>query len=280
MVDKISTFFDSMGESLKSIVKIIALSRRVSITKAENPDEPIIIMGNGPSFNDTLENNLDSLLKYPTMAVNFAANTPPFRQLKPRYYTLADPHFFDNPDDQFVSQLIGNICAVDWKMTLFVPSLAKVTDNILQNKNVTVERFNANGVEGWEWLENWAYAHGAGMPRPRNVLIPSIMMSLSMGYKNIYLTGADHSWTKSLSVNENNEVVSIQTHFYKDDDKERERSKTFFLNFKLYEVFECYYVAFKNYFKIERFARRIGANVYNATPGSFIDAFKRQQLPK
>ena len=62
--------------------------------------------------------------------------------------------------------------------------------------------------------------NGWGMPRPHNVLIPSIILSMRMGFKKIYLAGADHSWLKEIFVSEDNEVFLTQKHFY--DEKKAE----------------------------------------------------------
>ena len=37
-------------------------------------------------------------------------------------------------------------------------------------------------------------------------LIPSIMLGIWLGYREIYLLGADHTWTKTLSVDDDNRV--------------------------------------------------------------------------
>lgn len=267
------------GKSLKSIVKI-ALSTRRSGVKREEGADTIIIMGNGPSLADAIAGSRESLLRYPTMAVNFAANAPEFRELQPAYYVLADPHFFNNASDPNVSRLIGNLNRVDWPMTLYVPFAARNVDALITNSNVTVGRFNAVAVEGWRWLERAAYSSGRGMPRPRNVLIPSIMIAMQAGFRNIYVAGADHSWMRTLEVNECNEVVSVQPHFYKEDEQEVKRVRTEYLRYPLHEIVYSFYVAFKAYHDIERYAAGCGVNIYNATPGSFIDAFRRSGLPR
>ncbi len=239
-------------------------------------------MGNGPSLADTIRLHSQALHSNPTLAVNFAANAPEFTSLKPRYYLLADPHFFTRKDDANVARLTDNLAtAVTWEMTLFVPvqSIGSVASGIKSNPAIKIETFNAVGVEGWQWLEGTAFRSGRGMPRPRNVLIPSIMVGILMGYRQIYITGADHSWTRTISVNDRNEVVSIQPHFYKEDEKEIERVRTDYLRYPLHQILYSFYVAFKSYFAIARHASRIGVEIYNATPESFIDAFPRKPLP-
>ena len=116
------------------------------------------------------------------------------------------------------------------------------------------------------------------MPRPRNVLIPSIMEAIGMGYKKVYIAGADHSWTRTLSVDDDNNVVSVQPHFYKEDDREVQRINTEYMHHPLHTIMYSFYVAFKSYFTIARYARSRGTEVVNITPGSFIDAFPRMKV--
>lgn len=276
--DKISSWVANMSSSLKSVVKLMLKSHRCTIKVVAGNDDSIIIMGNGPSLNDTIANHFEALTSTPTLAVNFAANAPQFIDLKPRYYVLADPHFFVAKDNVNVAKLMDNLSKVDWSMTLFVPFEAKKQGFSIQNDNVKIEYFNFLAVEGFKWLENWAYSSGRGMPRPRNVLIPSIMIAMKLGYGNVYITGADHSWTKTLSVNERNEVVSIQPHFYKEDENEEKRIKVDYLKYPLHQIVHSFYVAFKAYHDIQRYALHRGVNIYNATPESFIDAFPRKSI--
>lgn len=260
------------------MIKLALKSKSSTISTVATSNDSVIIMGNGPSLNDTMAQHSDVLMKTPTLAVNFAANVPQFQELKPRYYVLADPHFFVASQDVNVAKLRENLASVDWEMTLFVPFEAKKYGFAVNNTNIEIEYFNFLAVEGFEWLENWAYSSGRGMPRPRNVLIPSIMVAMKLGFGNIYITGADHSWTKTLSVNERNEVVSIQPHFYKEDENEEKRVRVDYLKYPLHQIVYSFYIAFKSYHSIQRYALHKGVNIYNSTPESFIDAFPRRSL--
>lgn len=271
------TFFAKLGNSIKSIVKILLKTRRCGVSSVAGADS-VVIMGNGPSLADTIRDYSATLAALPLLAVNFAANTPEFRKLRPRYYVLADPHFFQSTVNENVARLIYNIKSVDWAMTLFLPFEARKSGAEMGSENVKVEYYNAVGIEGFDWLENAAYKSGRGMPRPRNVLIPSIMVAMKMGFKTIYVAGADHSWTKTLSVNDRNEVVSVQPHYYKDDEKEEQRIRTDYIRYPLHQILYSFYVAFKSYFTIQRYAEHSGIMVLNVTPDSFIDAFPRATL--
>lgn len=270
---KASEIFSTIGLTVKSLAKLVLQSRPVDWKGIKPEGDSIIVMGNGPSLAQSLAEHPEEFKTKPLLAVNFAANTKEFFELRPRYYLLADPVFFSRGTEN-VEQLFHNFQAVEWPIILFVPRGKCVP----RTKWIEVREFNFVGIEGAKWLRHFAYDHKLGMPRPRNVLIPSIMAALWMGYKNVYITGADHSWTKTLDVNDDNEVVSIQPHFYEDNEAEHKRVASVYKNIRLHELLLSFHIAFKAYFDVEEYARYIGANVFNATPGSFIDAFPRKSL--
>ena len=267
------------GSSFKSLVKLAVESKKCGISKTAKPDDKLIIMGNGPALSTTMEQDADILKQNRLMAVNFAANADEFYLFKPQSYVLADPIFFTAKDHQNVALLWENFSnRIDWQMTLFVPAKLRNLVPQIANPHIRIETFNPVGVEGFKWLEYAAYSSGRGMPRPRNVLIVAIMIGLKMGFKQIYLTGADHSWTKTLAVDDNNLVVTVQPHFYKDNQAEHSRVASVYKDIRLHEILLSFHIAFRSYFFIRRYADTIGAQIFNATPGSFIDAFPRRPL--
>lgn len=274
---------DKLSASIKTLVKVALQAKHCPIVRngadAPRGDRPLYIMGNGPSLRTNLDNNLELLERSDTLAVNFAANTPEFRIVRPKYYVLADPHFFRNISDKNVAALLESLKAVDWRMTLFVPAKSRRSvARMIDNPMVSVEGFNFLAAEGWKWLEQFMFRLRLGMPRPRNVLIPSIMIGVWLGYKKIYILGADHSWLKTLDVDSDNRVVSVQPHFYKEDSHEVERINRTYLDLKLHQVLESMTIAFASYHKINAYASRCGITIINATPGSFIDAFPRGSI--
>lgn len=268
-----------LGETLKSGVKMAMQSRRGSV-HATFRDRPLVILANGPSLNRTIEENRAELDKADLMAVNFAANAPVFRELKPAYYILADPHFFSGAEVPNLVKLRENLVAVTWRMTLLVPCpmLSRVSPAIIANPNIDIKTFNAVGAEGFEWFERAVYGSGLAMPRPRNVLIPAIMCGMWLGYNKICITGADHSWMQTIYVDDENHVVSEQPHFYKDDEAEKKRVHSEYEGYHLHDIVRSFYVAFRSYHRIAAYANSRAVRIVNCTPGSYIDAFPRATL--
>ena len=267
---------DTCYNFIKSLAKIALESRKGVPFKGINRDT-VIVMGNGPSLADVIGHKLDTLRKHDTIAVNFAALSPALFSIKPRYYVLADPHFFSTPEPGGnLEKLRDAFDRIDWPMTLFVPNGADAS--CYQRAGIDIVRFNAVGVEGPKIFTHAVFRHGLGMPRPRNVLIPSIMLAIASGYRRIIITGADHSWMKTISVTDDNEVVSVQPHFYAESDSEQKRIRHDYSNRPLHDVVESFAVAFRSYHEIASYARKLGVEILNATPGSFIDAFPRAEL--
>lgn len=276
------SFFSKLGATIKGFLKIIVLSRHAAApSPSHKGGDEIIVLGNGPSLNDTIARHGLLLASKPTVAVNFMASSPLFNAIKPDYYVLADPVFFQDTDRTNVSELWNALSKTDFPMTLCVPrQRVRLARRLLgKNSGVAVAGFNFVGAGGFTSFEDWAYSSGLAMPRPRNVLIPAIMTAIRAGYKDIYVVGADHSWLETVRVTDNNLVVSIQPHFYTDSKEELDRSAKVYENIRLHQLLESFSIAFRSYHTLQRYAHTHGIRIYNSTPSSYIDAFPHKPLP-
>lgn len=279
--EKVTQKLSEFSSSAASLLKVALMSGRPFPAVKTGDKKSIAILGNGPSLRETLDKEIDVLLVHDLMCVNFAANTPDFMNLRPSYYILADAHFFKGIEaDENVKKLWQNFESLTWEMTLFVPvkfrHLAEAL--VFNSPNVKLFYFNLTPVEGLKPISRLLYDLGLGMPRPRNVMIPAIFCAIRMGYEKIYLCGADHTWTRTLSVDENNRVVSIQPHFYKDNENENLRVRETYKDLRLHQVLGSMTTAFKSYWDIADYAQKKGVEIINSTPGSMIDAFKRGSI--
>lgn len=266
--------------SIKSLAKMLIQSRSCKIDRRERHSS-LIILANGPSLRQTIDSSLTKLQEATTMAVNFAANAPDFTLIRPDFYIMVDPHFFSSSPDANLENLRKNLASVDWPMTLIVPvtEKEKLPDEVTANPSITLNFCNITGLEGFRALEHFAYHRGWGLPRPRNVLVPAIACGIWLGFKDIIILGADHSWIKNLEVDSDNRVISVQPHFYKDSSTEQKRIDSVYRDVHLHQVVESFAIALKSYHDLQRWAQNEGVKIYNATPGSFIDAFPRRSWP-
>lgn len=265
-------------ETILTAGKVLLKSRKPGRASRDGDGKTLIVIGNGPSLRQTMAESGVAMRSHDTMAVNFAANTPEFLNLKPRHYIVADPHFFTSGDPNVV-RLWENIARVDWPMTLHIPVKTDVPESVGRNPSVELRRFNMTPAEGYDAFCHLLFRHGLAMPRPRNVLIPAIMEGIREGYREIFIVGADHTWPHTLYVDDRNRVVTVQPHFYEDNKKELDRVAEAYKGIHIHDVLGSMVVAFRSYHHIRRFADREGVSVYNATPGSLIDAFSRKSLP-
>ena len=237
------------------------------------------MLGNGPSLRGFLDSGPEIRDGFDLVCVNFAANAPDFFSIRPQFYVLADPHFFNGvASDPNVASLWKHLSETFWHMTLWLPANMKELSYPLRMnlpENVDVKWYNLTPAEGKGPIIEAVIKGGWGMPRPRNVLIPAIITAIREGYKKIFLVGADHSWSKTLWVDNKNRVISVQPHFYKDNEKELERVAAEYAGYHLHDIFNSLSIAFRSYFQIARFAIKNGIEIFNATPDSFIDAFPR-----
>ena len=115
------------------------------------------------------------------------------------------------------------------------------------------------------------------MPRPHNVLIPAIINAVNMGYRKIYLWGAENNQFLSLSVDENNHALISQKHFYDHETKRKGIMKRAGIGRRrVHEILHKFMVTFEAYHTLNDYAESRDSRVINQTPNSMIDAFERE----
>jgi len=276
LADIILSFFEKCFQTLGSLIKVILLSRRIGKSDTIISSKEIVILGNGPSLKSLIENQRAFLDQKVSLAVNYAVLSDYYTELQPEFYVVADPAFFfqEAHCNRFFDALTSK---TTWKLKLYLSMEAKKS-NLWQEKlqgchNIEVCFFNMTPIEGFRCFTHWAYTKGWGMPRPRNVLIPSIMIALNMPFETIYVAGADHSWLKEIWVNDDNIVMEDLNHFY-----DKKGSERYVSDKHLHDLLLSMHIAFKSYHMIREYADTLGKRVYNVTEGSYIDAFVRKTI--
>ncbi len=283
MEEKLKYLVEQLWQTFLSLVKIaLKSSFSTHIPRLTSAGKELVILANGPSLNTTVKEHPTFLQGKTLLAVNFCAVSDLFTELKPQLYLLADPLFWILPESR--EKVFGALTSkTDWPLTLLMPMRAYTDklwqDMIRKNPHITVVKYNTTPIEGYHWFCNRIYRSGLGVPRPHNVLIPSIAISLRMPFEKVYLTGADHSWLPEISVTDENEVLMNQKHFYDQKGSQaRTVKKENLKSAPLYTILHHMSVAFKSYFTLRDFADFQHKEVINVTPGSYIDAFRREKL--
>lgn len=271
--------FYTLLDTCFSVVRILSQSKFRKTSPMTREHDKCLILGNGPSLINTLENNKDRFNDYDLIAVNFFATSPEYVKYRPGKYVLCDPAFWsDSLSEELspkVSQFYMTIAKVtEWPLELYLPYQAKKCDAIkeifVNNTLVAIKYYNKTKFEGWG--QNAVYRKQWGMPRAQNVLNAALMLAVHSKYKQIYLAGADNDWIRNIWVDEENTVRINDTHFY--DYKEMmQHAKNF--GMPIDEAVLCFYFAFSTYKRICEFAKRNGVTIINTTPLSYIDVFEK-----
>ncbi len=287
MIVKIRDFIYEGINLLISLVRILILSRfTIHLPKNEaTTDSSCVILANGPSLKQSLQNDLNFMLKHKILAVNNFVYSDYYEQLKPSYYVLNAPEYFmekgPTPLHAEIREKVysGLVSRTTWPIFIFVPTVAAETNfwkkRLAQNKNISIVYYNSTPVEGWFTIVKHLFKWNLGMARPHNVLIPSIFVALNMGFKKLYVFGADHSWHEELKVSDDNRMVVNHEHFYDQSQQVYAMYKLDGQEYKIHDAFRKLYLAFKGYYVIREYASDLNAEIYNASAKSYIDAFAR-----
>lgn len=265
LINGIIKMFQFIIFLIRLLVKTDVKNHIPSIEKGT--EKKLFILANGPSLKSALD-KID-FGNTEISVLNDFYKSSEYKKLRPRYYVLADPIYFE--DKVIMDSIIQN---VDWNMTLFVPYYFFKRMKLSQefhNKNVSIVPYHINQYKGYECMRHLWYKKGLAMPRPQNVLVASIFTSINMGYKEIFLYGVDHSWTQTLGVNDENQVCAVDSHFY---DKESAKF-TPYNSMKMHELLRAFAFMFESYHFLRKYADFRGCRIVNCTKGSFIDAFER-----
>lgn len=133
---------EKTGATLKSSAKILLQSRPGGWGRRGSDPTTVYVLGNGPSLKDALAAHASELAGVKTLAVNFALNSPLIRELRPKIYVLADPHFFAGKGaDPKVCELWDNLAQVFWPMRLYVPApeTSRARKLLGENKSVKIK---------------------------------------------------------------------------------------------------------------------------------------------
>jgi hypothetical protein len=276
-ITKITKLFATVIDLLKILIKSNFSSKSQLIASRTNVNT-LRILGNGKSLKD-VNLDLDGNIEY--MVVNRHVLGDNYTIIKPRYYVLADPHFFSHEEGKSVVTAINE--NTTWEMVLCVPyaksSLSSVSNQI-KNPLIKVVYYNATPFRGLNSIKYKLYTKQLAMPIVQNVMVACIMLGITMNFDIIELYGVEHSWTKYLFVDDKNVVYLENPHFF---DKQKVEAKPLTEiqhtdEYPFYTILEQYSRMFKSYWEIKTYLKNthIPIKVYNCCRGSFIDAFERK----
>ncbi len=284
----IKSFLKNSYNTLKSLYRI-AKSEGICMKFPQRSSDDIFVIANGPSVKEQIAEYPNMCVNRDVMCMNYIANADFYEKLKPKYYIIADPNGF-MPDDMCSKELVeGRTKGLDniisktlWEMYFFIPDFAKKNGafhkKIAVNDNITVRVFPTTIFYGFEKIHYYFLKRGRVIPGMQNVVIPAVFLAIIMGYKNIYLFGVEHSWMHDIFCDDDNQLYLYDRHAYGVEKRLIYKDPYGKIRPSMYEQLMSTATAFKQHIELQKFAKYSGVNVYNVTPGSFLDVYERKRL--
>ncbi|RDU59118.1 hypothetical protein [Helicobacter marmotae] len=267
--------------SLYGFIRAKAFSSSVP-TLAKQSNENIFILANGPSLKNDIKAHSALLSKYDSLMMNHAITESLSWQIKPKYYILMDSVFFVGDRynvasrehyqrvEKEVKEVFNALENVPYHLELLVPNVWKHTLN-LHNPNISIQTYGIAKFKGFDFIARYLFKHALALPSYCNVLIPSIICAIAMGYKRIYLLGCDHDWFRNYFVDSQNMLFNDYKHFYEESQTLCALEKLH-LHHILYtdaEILHSYHILRELF---------LGVCICNLSSHSVIDAFPKSSL--
>jgi hypothetical protein len=250
------------------------------------------VLVNGPSLKNALDEYDSGLHNFDenSFMVNLSPLDPRFFIIKPKHFFLSDPIFYQDFEQKKEQvRKMYNLLEekVNWDLYLYMDFFNEWEYNkLIDYSRITNPNIHFVKLNRWHCsnlapsLRHILYKRGWFMPEDGTVANVAIYVALIEGYKEIELYGADHSMFLELAVNDNNELCSLDSHFYEEGKPKMHVLKNCCTTedkpFRVHEFLYIVYVMFNSHNLLRQFADYMGARVFNCTPGSMIDSYERK----
>lgn len=269
--------------------KSVDMQQISPLPKFERQSNRMVVIGNGPSLNKSIELYADQIKEADSIMVNFSPKTDLFEQIKPSVYMLIDPGYYSLSDkwrESLLELYEAIVTKTKWPMYVVMPRLAigsPAAERFKENLNIKMLFYNDRDVKPNNMSQFEAWDKNLICPPGQTVLNAAVWLSIYLGYEETYLIGADSSFVADLHVDqETNVLYSIDSHFYSskqvklEDYDEKNHRRTF--GTKLHEEYFTAGVALRDYWDMREYAEWKRVKVYNASEYSWVDAFERKKL--
>lgn len=281
IADSILTFLSGLAQTSLSLLKMVILWRKpAAYPVAAHPT--CVVLGNGPSLAQDMEHYSNELQRHDLLCVNGFSVSDAYTQLKPTYYLMLDPAFWESDTPAIRGILDAMAQRTTWPVHVYVPHSARKADNLnklSKNKQIHIHFFNYIVYNGYRSLGHWLFRRGWASPQCQNVLVSAVFHAINSGHQNVILLGADHSWHENIVVKDDNIVYTKEVHFY--DNAEHCTYIPFHTSLgakttrTMGELFHTWSKVYNGYFNLKHYAAYRGCSIYNAGRKSYIDAFPR-----
>ena len=237
------------------------------------------VLGNGPSLSKSLNiinTDLDDIIM-----VNYSPLSDIFWELKPKFLCLLDPVYFNktemSSDERNKKEMYKRLEEIDWNLTIVSPVIYRKKIVVFKNKNIKYDFVNYVSIgHDVSFFRFQLYKYNLSAPAMFNVVVMALYMSLQRGYHSIVLHGVDADLFKRICVNDKNEIIIDDAHFYAKEKRNLNKEKYHGYTIGgLYRLLEDQSVVFKSYVDLFNYSKYLGIKIFNATHTSMIDAFER-----
>jgi len=246
-------------------VNIQDILNKNSYLKNIHAGKRCFIVGNGPSLK---HQDISVLRDELSIVVTSFFRHSDAKIVKPRYWIIADPQFWENPDEFFAPVYR---CAFDSAVptALFVPTGGfSFFSNFKLGPLIDIHFYHYDFQKKDDDSVNTVIDFTKGIPPyGHNVVMIGIMLAFYMGCNPIYLIGCDHDFMNIAETEYHNSTVE---HFYSEA---KPLSPERFLAWDQWKA-SMARVCFE-YAQLQTYANRWGFHVMNATKGGCLETFSR-----
>lgn len=241
----------------------------------EEKREPIHVLMNGPSLSNTIE----FIQRKPgkVMMVNQALVT--LTEVGPDYYCLADGAYRIGKGNYpelwrgDVEALQKALESYERPLIIFMPN--ELREGLyISNPQISIQGVCCSHCPEYFGGKQVKYIlqKNIGCFRPQGVIVLALYVAIQMGFKKIYLHGANQNELLNVNVNIDNQKVLKLNHFYEEKDNIKVLPGT------MLEEYEAYMNLFKSLYGLRRYAEDCGVKIINMCNESLIDCFEKIRI--
>lgn len=247
--DKLLNIFLCIFNFISRVYSTINIKIRKTIKRNKvlrTNKEECFILGNGPSLKDC---NLSLLQERDTFTVNFFYKQPNI-EFESTYFVAIDQNFYNIPEyKEYIAELYKKYHKMKFILK-YTRAFEKFHFDEQRTFYTYAKQFQYGDYVSCDMTKN--------MTACINVVLQCIQLAIFMGYKKIYLLGCEFSQYATLT----------SQHAYDDyPGKDRDGSMGSYARW--------YSMAHFHNYALRKYADQRGIDIINLTPGSLIDAYKR-----
>lgn len=221
------------------------------------------ILACGPSMKNQ---DLDWLREEECISVNFFHKHPSYEKIRPRFHIFSGLKLHPNIPSHIGNFLMARMNEECLSEKIFLEAEEKKIveeQGLFKNKDVFYFKFSKSGCSGELDVDPEKTIY---LP---NVCAAAIQMAYIMGFKEIYLVGADHNFLLTRLQNQQQHFASYEE-YHGASKAELDDEKT-----PLVDLFENCAMLWRFYVVLKDYLSAKGVSVYNATEGGILDVFER-----